>query len=786
MIRKIILNKLFLFLSTAFLLSLGSGQGIVLADDYYVNAGLGTDDLSHGGSPGTGAWKTITYALSQANGSVGSPSTINVAAGTYDPSLGEIFPLVMKDYVSLKGEGYQQTIIDAVQTESVIKFLEDDQINNVTIDGFKITGGEALRGGGIYCDYASPEIRNCNITGNTATDTNGGGIYCRASSPTITNCIISGNIANQNGGGIGCGRYSSPVVTNCTIVDNGAGDELGEGGGAIYCGNVSSPPVTNCILWGNYPDEIYARDGSVPSVTYSCIEGSYSGDGNISSDPIFFGAEDYHLIHTSPCIDAANSNGAPANDIDGGERYDDPITADTGTGDYTYYDMGAYEYRGDSDLDGILDDGDSSGTIGDHPCIGGQTALCDDNCVYTPNPDQADNDSDGEGDVCDLDNDNDGIPNEVEGDGDPDLDGIPNWFDTDSDGDTVEDAEEAGDDPPNPVDTDVDGTPDYLDTDSDDDGILDGVDNCRLIQNVDQADADGDGAGDVCDDCTDTDGDGYGNPGFPHNTCDEDNCPSISNPGQEDEDGDGTGDVCDDCTDTDGDGYGNPGFPNTCDEDNCPSIENPGQEDLDGDGAGDICDNCPCLANPNQEDADGDDLGNVCDNCPSNANTDQADSDGDCIGDACDADPNDPDIPTILVDSDGDGIGDPCDNCLTDPNPGQEDADSDCLGNACDNCSDRYNPGQEDNHPPQENGCGDACDCEGDFEPDGDVDGTDAFAFKADFFRKDCAELPPCNGDFDCDGNVDGSDAFMFKKDFFRKDCPTDCDPSGSENWCEY
>ncbi|MBW2554827.1 MAG: hypothetical protein JRE20_11970 [Deltaproteobacteria bacterium] len=40
---------------------------------------------------------------------------------------------------------------------------------------------------------------------------------------------------------------------------------------------------------------------------------------------------------------------------------------------------------------------------------------------------------------------------------------------------------------------------------------------------------------------------------------------------------------------------------------------------------------------------------------------------------------------------------------------------------------------------------GDACECEGDFESDGDVDGTDAVKFKADFFRKDC---PSCT--FNC------------------------------------
>ncbi|HBF13157.1 MAG TPA: hypothetical protein DDW49_07205, partial [Deltaproteobacteria bacterium] len=79
--------------------------------------------------------------------------------------------------------------------------------------------------------------------------------------------------------------------------------------------------------------------------------------------------------------------------------------------------------------------------------------------------------------------------------------------------------------------------------DVDEDGLCDESDNCKEVANADQADADGDGAGDLCDAACPNDA---ANDGDADGICGAlDNCEEAANPDQADADGDGVGDVCD-------------------------------------------------------------------------------------------------------------------------------------------------------------------------------------------------------------------------------------------------
>jgi hypothetical protein len=235
--------------------------------------------------------------------------------------------------------------------------------------------------------------------------------------------------------------------------------------------------------------------------------------------------------------------------------------------------------------------------------------------------------------------------------------------------------------------------------DPDADEVCQAFDNCPVIKNAEQADADGDGVGDACDTNSDAPNacSGKGGDEDGDDVCQSnDNCPDRPNSAQRDSDGDGEGDDCDEtpaaCDDLGGDTDGD----TLCNMlDNCPEVSNVNQLDRDNDNIGDVCDPDP-PSDPSGTceglggDDDDDDYCGYNDNCPTIANADQSDVDGDDIGDSCDKEScdgidndGDGELDEGFSDSDGDGTADCVDQCAQAP---ETDADSDGVLDCKDRC----------------------------------------------------------------------------------------------------
>ena len=324
------------------------------ADTIYVDgSAAGVDPNGSSASPYTAIQTAIDNAIDD--------DEIVVAEGVYGENLD-----MMGKRITLRSTDIGDpntvaaTIIDGGASGSVITCILGETPATV-IEGFTIQNGSGDAtygsGAGIFCQDSSPVIKKCVFTDNVATGNFGGGIFVWGGTPTViactfrgngagtygggvaclesdaivTNCVFSGNDADR-GGGIAC-YQSDTSVTNCTLSNNTSGY-----GGAVYC-DQNIPIITNSIMWGNAApngSQIYAGGGAAPTVSYSVVEGGWSGNGvnNIDSDPFFIDPDegDLHLDSFSLCINAGDPNYRGQFDIDGQKRVR-----------YQNVDMGAYE-----------------------------------------------------------------------------------------------------------------------------------------------------------------------------------------------------------------------------------------------------------------------------------------------------------------------------------------------------------------------------------------------------------------------------------------------------------
>ena len=183
--------------------------------------------------------------------------TILVAPGTYEGNInfnGKNV-VVASEYATTGDTSYiRTTIIDGKQNGSVVRF-ENNETNQAALIGFTITGGYAVKGGGIYISGgAEPTLSNLRVSSNSAyicetsdyyDEAEGGGIYVNGGEPILEEITIRDNTSQERGGGVFL--KSSTVSMRLVTIFQNSSDELG---GGIYM-NSSSANIKHADVSSN-------------------------------------------------------------------------------------------------------------------------------------------------------------------------------------------------------------------------------------------------------------------------------------------------------------------------------------------------------------------------------------------------------------------------------------------------------------------------------------------------------------------------------------------------------
>lgn len=292
-----------------------------MAQTLYVNPATGDDSASGDQSA---PFKTLSKALQQAQ----ADTTIQLAAGTYNATSGEIFPLQVPSGVKLVGdeqnkgngiviEGNGEYISPTLAQQNITFLLEDTtEVRGVTVTN------KATRGTGIWIESTDPTITNCTFTqcdregvlatgtaqpkvvNNNFIDNGGNGIsFTKKAQGEIKDNTCKGagygisidgeatprvvdNLISENRFGIGVSENSQPVLRNNIIEDNEEDGIAVTGNAEPDLGKSQDDPGNNIFRNNGKFAILNSSDNTLVSwgnqLTSNQVSGSVQIEGSIS------------------------------------------------------------------------------------------------------------------------------------------------------------------------------------------------------------------------------------------------------------------------------------------------------------------------------------------------------------------------------------------------------------------------------------------------------------------------------------------------------------------------
>jgi CSLREA domain-containing protein/uncharacterized repeat protein (TIGR01451 family) len=271
-------------------------------------------------------------------GGLGGPFSIQVPAGTYDLTLGEIqVGTTPGADISIVGVGSTTTIIHQTQSTARVFELDPDVNGNVavTISGVTLSGGfaQAFGGGAILGGGAGDSL---SLSGDAITENGCGGLnsgaglsWAPAGDVTISSSTFSNNICGQAGGAVLFQADGTLTVSGSTFTGNQAG-AAGSAGGALFLGSnggTASFSIDHSTFTGNQATDATGIGGAIYVGSGALTVGTSRFADDVAPHGSALGVRGGTASATEDwwgCPSGPNTAGCDAADNSGGTLTDNP------------------------------------------------------------------------------------------------------------------------------------------------------------------------------------------------------------------------------------------------------------------------------------------------------------------------------------------------------------------------------------------------------------------------------------------------------------------------------